>query len=146
MRNFFLLPSILAVMMIGHVARADEATDKEQVRGLEKSCATALLAGDFQTLGSIFAEEWMVVGQDGQVMSRQQVFAVLKSGDLKFTSYELGEMDVRIFGDTAVVIGHGNPHGEARGEKFEEKEIFTDTFVRVGGKWRCVLSHSSEEP
>jgi hypothetical protein len=55
-------------------------------------------------------------------------------------------MEIRIFGDTAVVIGHGNPHGEYHGEKFEEKEVFSDTFVRVGGQWRCILSHSSGVP
>src|SRR5882724_6326513 len=129
MRNSFVLAALLAVLLIGRVARADEAADKEQIRELEKRSSMALVNGDFQALGSYFAEEWMVVGPDGQVMSRQQVFTLLKSGDLKFTSYELGELDVRVFGDTAIVVGHGNPHGESRGEKFEENEVFTDTFI-----------------
>ena len=144
MRNVFLLLGILAMFVTGRIARADDAADQAQVRDIEKRSAAALISGDFQALGSFFSEEWKVVGPDGQVLTRPQVFAQLQSGELKFTSYELGGMDVRVFGDTAIVVGHGNPHGEFRGEKFEEKEIFTDTFIRVGGQWRCILSHSSE--
>ena len=144
MRKLLPLLVVVAVFMIGHVARADEAADKTELREIEKRSAASLLSGDFQALGSIFSEEWMLVGPDGQVVSREKIFAQLSSGDLKFTSYELGEMEIRVFGDTAVVVGHGNPHGEYKGEKFEEKEVFSDTFIRVGGKWRCVLSHSSE--
>ncbi|MEI9896354.1 MAG: nuclear transport factor 2 family protein [Chthoniobacter sp.] len=118
--------------------------DKAELRDIQKRCSAALLSGDFQALGAIFAEEWMLVGPDGQVMSREQIFQQLNGGDLKFTSYEMGEMEIRIFGDTAVVVGHANPHGEYKGEKFEENEVFSDTFIRVGGRWRCILSHSSE--
>jgi ketosteroid isomerase-like protein len=144
MRKLLLLLTLLAVLTAGGITRADEAADKAQLIDLEKRSATALVNGDFQALGSIFAEEWVVVGPDGRVLTRQQIFTQLKNGELKFTSFELGEMDVRIFGDTAIVIGRGSPHGEANGEKFEQNEVFSDTFIRVGGKWRCILSHSSE--
>src|SRR5689334_12946847 len=104
MRKLFLLP--IVVLLAGSIARADEAADKAQVIELEKRSAAALVSGDFQALGSIFAEEWKVVGPDGQLLSRQQVFEQLKGSDLKFTSYDISDLDVHIFGDTAIVIGH----------------------------------------
>jgi ketosteroid isomerase-like protein len=146
MTKLCLLIPLLALLMIPRVVRADEAADKAQLIELEKRSAAAIVSGDFQALGSIFAEEWQVVGPDGQVLSRQQVFEQLKGTELKFTSYDISDLQVRIFGDTAIVIGRGNPHGEARGEKFELNEVFSDTFIRVGGTWRCILSHSSEKP
>ncbi|MDR3406626.1 MAG: nuclear transport factor 2 family protein [Chthoniobacter sp.] len=135
---------LLALLTTGRIARADEAADKAQLRDIEKRSAASLVSGDFQALGSIFAEEWILVGPDGQVVSRENIFKQLTSGDLKFSSYEMGEMEIRVFGDTAIVVGHGHPHGEFKGEKFEENEVFSDTFIRVGGQWRCILSHSSE--
>lgn len=143
MSKIFPVLIFLAVVLVGQVSRGDEATDKDQLRELEKRSAASLVSGDFQMLGSIFAEEWTLVSDDGQVLSRQQIFSQLRGGDLKFTSYALGELDIRIFGDTAVVIGHGTPHGEYRGERFETNELFTDTFIRRAGQWRCVLSHTS---
>lgn len=124
-------------------ARADEAADKAQLAEIERQSAAALVSGDFQALGSIFAEEWILVGPAGEVMTRRFIFEQLRSGYLKFTGYEMGAMEIRIFGDTAVVVGRGTPRGEWNGEKFEEKEVFSDTFTRIGGKWRCVMSHSS---
>ncbi len=142
MRKLFLILPLLVALLAGQVARADRASDTAQLQGIEKRCAASLVNGDFKALGDIFADEWTLVS-DGQVITREQIFAQLKSGDLKFNAYEMGELNVRIFGDTAIVIGRGNPHGEYRGQKFEEAEVFTDTFIRVGDGWRCVLSHSS---
>ena len=145
MRKLLLVFPLLAVLLVGQVARADRASDTAQLQEIEKRCATSLVNSDFKALGEIFADEWTLVS-DGQVISREQIFAQLKSGDLKFNAYELGELNVRIFGDTAIVIGRGSPHGEYRGQKFEEAEVFTDTFIRVGDGWRCILSHSSPVP
>lgn len=141
----FLVLILFLVLLVGQAARADQAADRAQLQEIEKRCAVSLVNGDFKALGDIFAEEWMLVS-DGQVLSREQIFAQLKKGELQFSAYELGELNVRVFGDTAVVIGRGNPHGEYRGQKFEEAEVFTDTFIRVGNGWRCVLSHSSPVP
>jgi ketosteroid isomerase-like protein len=106
----------------------------------------ALLKGDQQPLGEIFAEDWLLVDGAGQTHKRDEIFKSLSSGELKFFAYDLGDMDIRIVGDTAVVIGHGHPRGQIHGEMFEENEVFTDTFARINGKWRCVLSHSVDLP
>lgn len=144
MKTLLSLLALLAVFTASPVLRADEAADKAQLAEIEKQSATALVSVDFQALGSIFAEEWILVGPAGEVMTRRFIFEQLRSGDLKFTGYDLGDMEIRIFGDTAVVVGRGTPRGEWNGQKFEEKEVFSDTFARVGGKWRCVMSHSSQ--
>lgn len=143
MKTLLSLIALFAVFTASPVARGDEAADKAQITELEKQSAAALVSGDFQALDSIFAEEWLLVGPAGEVMTRKFIFDQLRKGDLKFTGYDLGDMVIRIFGDTAVVVGRGTPRGEWNGEKFEEKEVFSDTFTRVGGKWRCVMSHSS---
>jgi ketosteroid isomerase-like protein len=67
----------------------------------------------------------------------------LKSGKLKFESYSASKFDVRVFGDTAVVIAVGNSKGSWNGETFEIKDRFTDVFTRRDGQWRLVSSHSS---
>jgi hypothetical protein len=144
MKKLLFAGAFLSMFMASLIARADEAADKAQLREIEKRTVAALVDRNFQALGNIFAEEWMLIGSEGQVLSRQQIFEQLRSGELKFSKYELGEMEIRIFGDTAVVVGHGNPHGEYKGEKFEQDEVFSDTFIRAGEKWRCVLTHSSQ--
>jgi ketosteroid isomerase-like protein len=146
MKQLFLLILPLALMCAAPVVRADEAADQDAIKSLEKRCAAALVSGDFKVLESIFSEGWLLVVADGHTMTRDEVLADLHAGNLKFTSYELGEIEVRLFGNTAIAVGHGHPHGELRGEKFVENEVFSDTFVRQNGQWHCILSHSSESP
>ena len=146
MKIFLPLLAALAVLSATPSIHADEAADKAQILDLEKTCAAAVVKGDFAALKEVFTEDWVLVDSAGQNTSREQIFASLNSGDLKFAAYELGEMNVRVIGDTAVVVGHGHPRGMLRGEFFDENEVFTDTFARIGGKWRCILSHSTELP
>jgi uncharacterized protein (TIGR02246 family) len=146
MKTFLFLPTILALLIPFTALRADEAADKEQVRALEKASIAALLKGDPQPLADIYAEDWIVVDGSGQTHKRDEIFKALSGGDLKFFAYDLRDMDIRVIGDTAVVVGHGHPRGKIHGEMFEENEVFTDTFARIGGKWRCILSHSVDLP
>ena len=120
--------------------------DKRGVRNLETNCAASLVAGDYEALTEILAHDWILVDAAGQVSTRDQIFKALADGDLKFNSYELPQLDIRIVGDTAVVVGHGHPRGQFHGQTFEENEVFTDTFVRTNGKWHCVLTHSTDVP
>jgi len=146
MRASLPLVVLLSLLISFSTVQADEAADKDQVRDLEKSCVAALVKGDFHALGDIFSENWALVDAAGQVHKRDEIFKALSGGDLKFFAYDLGDMDIRVVGDTAVVIGHGHPRGQFHGEDFEENEVFTDTFVRAGGKWHCLLSHSVDVP
>jgi uncharacterized protein (TIGR02246 family) len=140
------LPTLVALLLPFTALHADEAADKEQVRALEKSCVATLLKGDPKSLADIFSEDWILVDGAGQTHKRDEIFKTLSSGELKFFAYDLGDMDIRIIGDTAVVIGHGHPRGQIHGEMFEENEVFTDTFAHIDGKWRCILSHSVDMP
>ena len=144
MKTPLALVTVFALLWAVPALRADEAADQAAVREAEKSCAAALVKADYQALGEFFSEDWQMVDPAGQTATREQIFKALNAGELKFVSYELGELNVRVIGDTAVVIGHGHPRGQFHGEPFEENEVFTDTFVRVGGKWRCVLSHTTD--
>ena len=112
MKAFLSLLALLAVFTASPFARGDEAADKAQLAEIEKQSAAALVSGDMQALESLFAERWILVGQSGEVMTRKFIFGQLRSGDLKFTGYDLGDMEIRIFGDTAVVVGRGTPRGE----------------------------------
>ena len=79
-------------------------------------------------------------------MDREQLFKAMKDGALTFASYEQSALEVRIYGDAAVVIGTGKSKGAWNGEAFTSHERFTDVFIRREGKWLCVSTHTSEFP
>ena len=136
------LPILLAVVLFAVLpVRAD---DTQQLTRIENAFAEALAKNDAAAFRALIADDWKVVMGEGSVMTADQILNPLKDGKLKFSSFTVDELDVRIFGDAAVVIGTNHTKGEWDGQDFTGKSRFTDVFVRIDGKWRCVSSHSTD--
>ena len=146
MKNLFALIASSALFLPISAAHADQATDQAELLRLEKEGVTAIVAADLKTLGDFFAPDWKMVASDASMMNREQLFKAMGAGLLKFASYEQSELEVRVYGDAAVVIGTGRSKGEWKGESFGSKERFTDMFIRHEGKWRCVSTQTSNFP
>jgi ketosteroid isomerase-like protein len=143
MRKLSHLLIALAILATGALAHADVAEDEGQLRDLEFHCATALVNSDTQWLDSFYGKDWFLIGSDGQKFTRKLTLAQLESGQLKWVSCAFSDMDIHVFGDTAIVIYKAVSLGELNGRKIDETEICSDTFVRDGDSWRCVHSHNS---
>lgn len=140
------LPLLLACALapLSPAVSAEDSKDpKIEVIELKKKFAAMIARNDVEALTAALAPDWKSVGRDGAVTNRDEVVAFLKSGRIKFTSYEVSELEVRVFGDSAVLIGIGEGKAEADGQSVEGKDRFTDVFIRRDGKWQCVSSHAS---
>ena len=116
--------------------------DKE-LTSIEESWVAALTKADTATLDSIFDDGYVDTDEEGHRGTKQDVLAVVKSGDLKIKSIKLSEMQVHTYGNAAVVTGVGEQAGNFKGQQLTSKVAFTDTFVKRNGKWRAVASHRS---
>ena len=65
----------------------------------------ALVAHDVDTLARIYGDDYMLVRPDGSVLSKQDVLRDLETGGLMFKSIEIGNIDVRVYGGTALLTG-----------------------------------------
>ncbi len=140
------LPALAALFLSLVAARADQTADQSELLRLEKTGAAAIISADLKALGEFFSADWKIVDSDASMMEREQLFKAMKDGVLTFASYEQSELEVRIYGDAAVVIGTGKSKGAWNGESFKSHERFTDVFIRREGKWLCVSTHTSEFP
>ncbi len=144
MKRFYLWLAAPLVALSPFAAIADEASDKAELMRLEKASGKALAGNDVATFEKVLAADWKIVTTAGTVMTRAELIETMKSGKLKFEHYEVDQLDIRVYGDTAVVIGRDKAQGSWEGEAFTLKERFTDIFLRKDGTWLCVSSHSTE--
>ncbi len=72
---------------------------------LVRAWADAELRGDADTLDTLLAADFVGVGPRGFVLTRQQWLARYRSGDLRNSSFELRDPQVRDYGAAAVVVG-----------------------------------------
>jgi ketosteroid isomerase-like protein len=103
----------------------------------------AMVGNDATEIGRYMADDWVIVGPDGRVSDRASFLRLVESGVLTHDVMESHDLDVRVYGDAAVVIARGVSGGTFQGRQFREVERATSVFVRRGGRWVCVVTHLS---
>jgi ketosteroid isomerase-like protein len=108
----------------------------------ENDWAKADNTKDAAFLNRILADDWSYLGPQG-VMTKKQHLAELKSpsGGLEFET--IVDVKVRVFGDTAVVTGSANQKSSENGKVTSGHYIWTDVFVKRGGRWQAVNSQDT---
>src|SRR4029077_2665900 len=102
------------------------------------------LKKDAGTLDRIIADEWVGVDHEGKAFTKAQVMADLKSGAATTQSVELGEMKVRVIGNTAFVAGSDTEKSMYKGKDTSGKYFWTDVFMMRNGRWQAVASQSAQ--
>jgi ketosteroid isomerase-like protein len=103
----------------------------------------AMTANDADAIGRHMADDWTIVGSDGSVGDKATFLALVRSGALSHDVMTTEDLQIRVYGDTAVTVARGVSGGRYQGQPFRELERASCVFVRQEGRWRCVLTHLS---
>lgn len=112
----------------------------QAVMQLERDWAKALVAGDTATIERITASDWVMTDPGGNRTARAESLAEMRSGALKFESMTPLDMEVRVYGDTAIVNGRSRDKLTYKGQDMSGEYRFTDVFVKRDGRWQAVSS------
>lgn len=110
---------------------------------IEQRLVNAWLSHDWETVDSILDDGWMVTDPAGRVLTKAQVMAEAKSGERKLDSGVIDDVNVRTFGDCAVVTGRTTASGTHQGKQVAVRLRFTDVFIKRDGTWRAVASQAT---
>ena len=110
----------------------------------ENEWAEAWVKSDVAFQGRITADDYTWISPWGEVFSKADNLALLKSGVDLIESWVLTEMKVRVYGDAAVVTGLSTIKETFKGRDVGGQERWTHTWVRRDGRWQCVAAQSSE--
>ncbi|MBA2783084.1 MAG: nuclear transport factor 2 family protein [Rubrobacteraceae bacterium] len=111
----------------------------EELKKIVEDWAVAELRGDATFLGSVLAEDFVGVGPRGFTLTREQWISRHEAGNLRYESFGLDEVDVRLYGDAAVAVCRQTAEGvyEDENGRYDIHEQFRATlvFVRQQGHW-----------
>lgn len=113
---------------------------------MERDWSEADVKKDAAALKRILAEDWTGIDFQGTVLTKAEV---LKQVDLHSDATEtestaLGDMKIRIFGNTALVSGTEIEKSQYKGKDSSGTYIWTDVFVLRNGRWQAVSSQSTK--
>ena len=113
----------------------------EELLKLEEAFAEAIIKNDLEGIGRLVTDDWIIIDPNGEIVDRERFFEVIKSGALTHDMMESEDFRIRVYGDSAVVIGVTRTKGKFMGQEFSTQERGTDVFVKRDGRWQCVLTH-----
>ena len=145
MKNF-IVSALLTCLCIGSAsagpsqASSGDATDIAAIKQLGKDIGDAMIDVDIDRLNRIFADDWSSVASPGKAITREGMLRDFKSGKDKLEAFELGPMDVQVFGDVGVVHGSVTEKRTRDGQETSGRFVYMDLVERRDGRWVVVRS------
>ena len=107
---------------------------------IQHEWAEARVKGDSSYTRSIESDDCTIVWPDGSIVNKRQDLQTM-IGDVVFTEFKIDDLQVRLYGNTGIVIGEGTIKAQkGKQDLLRGKFVWTDTFVKQGGQWKVVAS------
>lgn len=110
----------------------------ETMKQFAQETGDAMVAGDTDKLNQIYADDWATIGSSGKIFTKEGLLSDFKSGKHKLLSFELGPMDVQVFGDVAIVQASVMEKRIHDGKDISGQFVFMDLLKKRDGKWVIV--------
>jgi uncharacterized protein (TIGR02246 family) len=123
--------------------RGQRGSVEQAIRQVDNERIQAQIHADAAALDRIYADDFIGVGPSGTVRTKPQVISDFTSGNLKFQSITTDDVQVRVYGNTAVETGRSTMNGQDKGKAVPRDNRFTRVWVKQQGRWRLVANHYS---
>ena len=104
------------------------------------------LASDTAGLGALLVDDFVLTHSDGAVQHKTDYLADLDKRTRVNHAIDNHDVEVRRYGDTAIVTGRTVQHGVGEQGPFRGTFHFTRVWLLRDGQWRLAASHSSRLP
>src|SRR5260370_8078743 len=110
----------------------------DQLKKMEQERMQAVVKGDTTTLDRMTGNDYFFIDSQGRVRKKQDTLSAIKSGDIKIESTDLDDLDVHVYGNTAVLTGKSVSKGQIGGQDSSGTYRFLRVYVKQGGQWKSV--------
>lgn len=118
---------------------------ESEVLALEHAWARAYLDRDVATLDRLEAEEWICTTAKGEIYRKADDIREVGDGSFQATAFEMADLTVQLYGDTAVVTGRQTEQATYKGEDASAVYRVTDVWIRRYGRWQAIATHLSRD-
>jgi ketosteroid isomerase-like protein len=114
--------------------------DEQALIKIQHDWAEARMKGDASYTRHLEAENCTVVWPHGSIVNKREDLKSM-TGDIVFTEFKIDDLQVRLYGDTGIVVGQGTIRAhEGKQNLVGGKFVWTDTFMKQKGEWKVVAS------
>jgi len=107
---------------------------EDQLKRLNEQYVRASLAGDVEWYREHLADEFVCIDSDGTVLDKAAFLRLTAQGS-DLAEYHLDEVDIRFYGDVALVRATGSWTSKSG---LPGVSRYIDVYVRSGDEWKTV--------
>ncbi len=147
-----LLSLLVPCLMLGQTKEkkekakpAGEGSVKQAVEKLDDEIFDAAKKGDTAVFEKILADDYIRIGDDGQMLNKAETVDAYKSGRIKWDTIDLKNRKVRVYGNTAIVTREDNMKGHIGSNEISGTYRRTIVYVKMkNGQWQDVTFQSTK--
>lgn len=140
-------PSQPAPETSAQVASTTSTADVErELAKMAQDWVDAILRRDIATLERVLADDFVATLPDGRIVTKAQDIDELQSGAFTSESTTIDSINVRVFGETAIVTFGQTEKSRYRGREMTGRTLWTDVLLKRNGRWQIVAEHGSIAP
>jgi ketosteroid isomerase-like protein len=129
----------LSVLALCACAAIAPANDRAALVAQANAWDAAIVRKDRRAIEANMAADFRQIDRRGRVSTRDEFLAGITDAALELDPYAVEDLDVRVYGDAALLSGTTRLHGRWNGEPFATRYRYTDVYARErDGKWRVV--------
>ncbi|SRR5216683_5508297 len=148
MKQIFAIVTVILAAAFFAVAQtpADKKVEAELLR-IQREMIDTSLRGDKSAFERYTADTYIETDFNGAVTTRARILDnFLTPPPSMKPTLEIQDVQVHVYGDTAVMSSRGIYRAEANGQKVTNSFRETDVWLRRDGRWQMIASHASEIP
>ena len=132
------IPLLIVSLTLSCQMKSTDVTN--ELIAWEKDFEKAVVSNDAAAIGSFLSDDWVIIDPDGGFIDKARFLGVIKSGMLSHQLMESEDLQVRNYGDNAVLTALTRTKAKFAGQEIATQERATDVFVKRDGRWQCVFS------
>ena len=144
MKRSLIWYSLGVVLLAGAVwPQASNSGAEQAVTALEQKWLQGQKTNNPDLIAPLLADKIVDTESDGKVHDKAGLMTMTKA--IKYTSAEVEDLKVSVFGNTAIATGGFKGTGtDPEGKPFEAHERWIDTWMKMpNGQWQCVATQST---
>ena len=145
MKSITCLILIVLTVCAGFASTQDDAV--QAVQKLERAWLDAYEQLDEKAMDAIVADDFTITFPNGSMQTKAQIMASLKRprpSGRPTMKFHTEEVQARAYGDTVILSGRVVTEYQRDGQTTsKEEQRYTDTYVKLKGRWQVVASHLS---
>jgi ketosteroid isomerase-like protein len=119
-----------------------ESSAQSEIAALEREWMAAWISRDRAVCDRILGDDFILTSARGTLMSKLEWLAGAM-GPIVGQSFDWDELQVRLFGDAAIVHARTRQSASVAGQDWSGQFLLTDVWVRRAGRWQVVSRHGT---